>query len=70
MPNVNNVAITKREAWSMAQDELMLDRNSGNMVTKIGSQEWQVLDGDTEYVCEIVTCHEVDCVLLSSLYGE
>ena len=62
MPNVNEVATTKQEAWNMAQWELRNDREAGRKVTKVGKQEWWIVDGSTHYVCDISSCHEVDCL--------
>jgi len=62
MPNVNEVASTKQEAWNMAQWELSNDREAGRKVTKVGNWEWSVVDGSTGYICEISTCYEADCL--------
>ena len=60
-------ATTKQEAWNMAQWELMSDRDEGRKVTKVGKQEWLILDGDTHYVCHISSCHDAECILHNNL---
>jgi len=67
LPNVNEVATTKQEAWNMAQWELRNDREAGRKVTKVGKQEWWIVDGGTHYVCDISSCYEAECVFDNSL---
>ena len=67
LPNVNHITTTKREAWNIAQEELRNDRKSGMKVSKVGNQEWQVVDGGTDYTCEIAACDYVDCVQAGDL---
>ena len=62
LPNVNHVASTKQEAWNIAQEELRNDREAGMKVRKLGKQEWSVVDASTDYICEIATCYEADCL--------
>jgi len=62
IPNVNEIATTKQEAWNMAQWELKVDREAGRKVTKVGKQEWDIRNVGTDYTCEIVTCYEADCL--------
>jgi hypothetical protein len=62
MPNVNHVATTKQEAWNIAQEELRNDREAGRKVSKVGKQEWEIVDGGTDYVCEVSSCFEADCI--------
>ena len=62
LPNVNEVATTKQEAWNMAQWELRIDREAGRKVTKVGKQEWSLVDASTDYICEIATCYETGCL--------
>ena len=58
IPNVNEIAKTKQEAWNMAQWELGIDREAGRKVTKVGKQDWWIVDGSTHYVCDISVCQE------------
>ena len=69
MPNVNEIAWTKQQAWDMAQWELRYDREQGMTTSKVGSQEW-VIGNEYDahrrllptYVCSISeVCWLVDC---------
>ena len=58
MPNVNYVTLTKKDAWDTAQWELRNDREAGRKVTKVGKQEWSVVDDGTTYTCEVTSCDD------------
>tara|TARA_Y100000310_G_scaffold329578_1_gene399721 strand:- start:127 stop:354 length:228 start_codon:yes stop_codon:yes gene_type:complete len=62
LPNGNYLATTKQEAWNMAQEELRMDREEGRKVRKLGNQEWLIQGDSTDYICEIATCYEADCL--------
>ena len=70
LPNVNEVATTKQEAWNIAQWELRSDKEAGRKVTKVGKQEWQVVEEGTSYTCEITSCYDTDCVQAFSAYSQ
>ena len=68
MPNVNEIAWTKQQAWDMAQWELRHDREQGMVTSKVASQEWVIGNeyvsrgGVPMYVCSISeVCYLIDC---------